>query len=208
MIKQEHHFGIDKSKEFLAKTILSFADISNEAIQRITDIYEPVQYDKNYSIIKADEIAQYVYFICRGIVKVSYIKEDKEIIDWFAEEGVFFGDMLSYQTKQSVVETYESIEKVELLRARYSDVEALLRSTAEVETAIRKIQGVYHAKYVQRTQSIKALPAEKKYHLFMAEYASYANRIPLKYIANYLGMTPETLSRIRANYDKSNQTKK
>lgn len=202
MVKQDNQFSIDNSKEFLARTLLSFVDVSDETLQKITDVFEPVQYEKNFTILKEGEIAQYLYFISDGIVKISYSVDDKEIIDWFAEEGVFVGNMQSYQQKTPAVETIESIEKIDLLRARYSDIIQLLNNSHETERAVRKIMESYHSRYVRRTQSLKSLSAEKKYHLFMSEYAAYANRIPLKFIANYLGMTPETLSRMRSKYDK------
>lgn len=208
MVKPENQLATEKSRKFLARTILTYAEISEDTLKKITDIFEPVYYEKNYPVLKEGDIAQYLHFICVGIIKVSYYKEEKEIIDWFAEEGIFIGNFLSYQTKQPVLETYESIEKVDMLRARYADIENLLKDTPEVEIALRKIQAIYHAKYVLRSQNLKSLSAEQKHHLFMTEYGDYVNRIPLKFIANYLGMTPETLSRIRAKYDKSNNTKK
>ena len=60
----------------------------------------------------------------------------------------------------------------------------------------------YYITYVERVHNLKGLPSQEKYHLFVSQYDAFMNRIPLKFIANYLGITSETLSRIRAKYDK------
>lgn len=57
-------------------------------------------------------------------------------------------------------------------------------------------------KYVERVHHLKGLPADEKYHLFQQHFGGFVNRIPLKYLADYLGITSETLSRIRGKDNK------
>ena len=69
-----------------------------------------------------------------------YYKTDgRQIIDWFAEEGTFIGNLYGYITK-SGFDIYESIEEVELLRATYADIEHLLSHVHEIETLVARKQ--------------------------------------------------------------------
>ena len=71
-----------------------------------------------------------------------------------------------------------------------------------IESAARKVIEQYYVKYVERVHHLKGLPADEKYHLFQKHYGDFVHRIPLKYVADYLGITSETLSRIRAKENK------
>ena len=83
-------------KEFLAETIRSISEISKINLQKILAVFETVEYDKNTQIIKEGEISSYVYFVTKGIVKIYYHSSGKELIDWFAEEGTFIGNLYSH----------------------------------------------------------------------------------------------------------------
>lgn len=85
-----------QSKEFLAETIRSISEISKINLQKILAVFETVEYDKNTQIIKEGEISSYVYFVTKGIVKIYYHSSGKELIDWFAEEGTFIGNLYSH----------------------------------------------------------------------------------------------------------------
>ncbi len=189
-------------KAFLAETIRSISEISEINLQKILDVFETVKCDKNTQIIKEGEITSYVYFVTKGIVKIYYHSSGKELIDWFAEEGTFIGNLYSHIMQKPGFDIYESIEDVILLRAKYSDLELLFKKQHEIESTARKVLEQYYVKYVERVHHLKGLPADEKYHLFQQHYGGFVNRIPLKYVADYLGITSETLSRIRGKDNK------
>ena len=162
------------------------------------DAFETVVFDKNHQIIKSGSITEYMYFITSGLVRIYYFKSGKEIIDWFAEEGTFFGNLYSHISNKPGLDIYEAMEDITLLRIKYSDLEKLYVQSHEIESLARKIMQQYYITYVERVHNLRALPSEEKYHQFLKYYATIINRIPLKLVANYLGITAETLSRIRA----------
>ena len=186
-------------KDFLAETLRNASAISTANVEKLLAACEIISFDKNTQIISEGEIADYLYFITKGIVRVYYYNDGKEIIDWFAEEGCFFGNLYSHIMKKPGVDIYESIEDMTLLRIKYTVMEQLFKDSHEIESAALKIMQEHYVKYVERVHSLKGLAAEEKYHLFTKNYASYINRIPLKFVADYLGITSETLSRIRSS---------
>lgn len=186
-----------KAKEMLANVLQQIDVISTSNLQKVLDKFEFISFDKETAILKESEIPKYIYFVAKGIVRVYYKTDGRQIIDWFAEEGTFIGNLYGYITK-SGFDIYESIEEVELLRATYADIEHLLSHVHEIERVARKTIELYYVQYIERSHQLKGLSAEEKYRLFLRNYEKFVSRIPLKYIADYLGITSETLSRIRA----------
>jgi len=185
------------AKEMLSNVIQQISPVTPTNLQKIINNFEFITFDKDAVILKDNEIPTYCYFVVKGIVRVYYNTDGRQIIDWFAEEGTFIGNLYGYITK-SGFDIYESLEEVELLRAKYTDIEQLLSHTHEIECVARKLIELYYVQYVERSHQLKGLPAEEKYRLFVKNYGKFVSRIPLKYIADYLGITSETLSRIRA----------
>lgn len=191
-------------KDFLAEVVYEIDNsISDHTMKKLLASFESIDFDKNSKIVKEGEITNYLYFITKGIVRVYYHNSGKELIDWFAVEGMFFGNLYSHIMQKPGFDIYEAIEDVELLRINYNDLNRLFKESHQLESAGRKMMEKYYIKYVERVHLLKGLPADEKYQLFLENYASYANRIPLKFVANYLGITSETLSRIRTNVIKS-----
>lgn len=189
------------SKSFLTNTLITAGNISDISMQKLLSAFELITYEKNQQIIKQGEVTQYLYFISKGLVRVYYHKKNKEIIDWFAEEGTFIGNLFSHITNKPGFDIYESIEDVTLLRIKYTDLEDLYVRHHDIESLARKIMQKYYITYVERVHNVKGLASEEKYELFIEHYATFMNRIPLRFVANYLGITAETLSRIRAKYN-------
>lgn len=187
-------------KEYLAEVIRSVSiSISDNNIQKLLDAFESVVYDKHTKIIKEGDITSYLYFISKGLVRVYYFNNGKELIDWFAEEGSFFGNLYSHILQKPGFDIYEAMEDVTVLRIKYTDLERLFKESHEIESIARKVLEKYYVTYVEkRVHHLKGLSSDEKYTAFLKNYASCSNRIPLKYVANYLGISSETLSRIRA----------
>lgn len=191
-----------QAKENLRKVLLHTTEVDKIQLDLLINLFELVSYKKNHEIIKEGEIAEYFYFIYKGIVKVYFYKNDKPVVERFEKEGGLFGGNFTHLTKKPGTHIYESVEEVTLLRIKYADLETLCKKSHEIERLYRVSMELFHSTYVERLSSFKSLSSEERYHELMQHYGDITNRVPLKDVANYLDMTPETLSRIRAKYDK------
>ncbi|HRH58669.1 MAG TPA: Crp/Fnr family transcriptional regulator [Chitinophagales bacterium] len=202
MTRQTDNLLETQAKEILKKKLSGITDVQDSQLNLLINLFELVTFKKNHEIIKEGEIAEYFYFIFKGIIKVYFYKNDKPVVERFEQEGGLFGGNFTHLTKKPGTHIYESIEDVVLLRIKYAELDDLCKKYHEIERLYRVSMEIFHTGYVERLSSFKSLSSEERYHEFVQQYGNITNRVPLKDIANYLDMTPETLSRIRSKYDK------
>lgn len=177
--------------------------VDEQELNKLLDLFEFVTFKKNDLIVKQGQVQEYFYFICKGVIRIYFYKNGKPVVERFVKEGGFFGSNFSHITKEPGIHNYEALEDMELLRIRYTDLNNLCKGSHQIERLYRLSLELLHVNYVSRFYTFANLNSEERYHQFITDYGDIMNRIPLKYVANYLGMTSETLSRIRAKYDRS-----
>src|SRR6188768_4025250 len=152
---------------------------------------------KGKLLLKAGEICEHVYFIKKGAVR-GFIKEGtKDITTWITAENEIVSSISSLDSKEPALENMQAIENCDLLAIKYTDFQDLYNKFPEFNIVARKILQKYYQDAERRAFIARVTKAEKKYRLFLTRYGHLANRIPLKYIASFLGITLETLSRVR-----------
>jgi CRP-like cAMP-binding protein len=191
-----------QAKDFLRETLSRATQVDADPLELLLDLFELVSYKKNHVIIEEGKIADYFYFIGKGIIRVYFFKKDKLVIERFEKEGGLFGANFTHITKKPGTHVYESVEDVQLLRIKYAELDELCKKSHQIERLYRIMMEHFHSGYVERLSFFKSLTSEEKYHEFIEQYGDVVNRVSLKDVANYLDMTPETLSRIRSKYDK------
>lgn len=191
-----------QAKSTFKKTLSAVTNVEESQLDLLISKFELVTFKRNVEIIKEGEIAQHFYFIYKGIIKIFFYKNDKTIIDRFENEGAFFGGNFTHITNQPGTHIYESIDDCILLKIKYTDLEKLCTESHEIERLYRVSMEFFHSSQTQKVSKFKALTSEERYYELIDQHDNITNRVPLKDIANYLDMTPETLSRIRSKYDK------
>lgn len=186
------------AKNQLKELILSIHQVNLTDLNILLQFGEYTTFKKNTKIIEEGEISEYFYFIYKGLVKVYYYKNDRLIIDRFEKEGSLFGGNFSHTLQKPGNHYYDAIENVSLLRFKFSDLENLANKSHDMERLYRKSVELFHANYATRLSLFKSLNAKERYEEFIAQYGDVVNRVSLKDVANFLEMTPETLSRIRS----------
>ena len=148
-------------------------------------------------LLKAGQICEHIYFIKKGVVR-GFIKEGKkDITTWITAENEVVSSISTLDIRKPALENMQAIENCELLAITYSDFQNLYIRFPEFNIVARKILQKYYQDAEGRAFIARLTSAENKYRFFMTRYGHLANRIPLKYIASFLGVTLETLSRVR-----------
>lgn len=152
---------------------------------------------KGKLLLKAGQLSEHIYFIKKGAVR-GFIKEGtKDITTWITVEGEVVSSISSLDKKEPALENMQAIEDCELLALTWTDYQELFTRFPQFNIVARKILEKYYQDAEGRAFIARLTKAENKYLLFMTRYGHLANRIPLKYIASFLGITLETLSRVR-----------
>lgn len=160
-------------------------------------------FSKSDFILKEGQVCNKACFIVKGLTRSYYLREGIEITSRFMEEGNIVTSWPSYYTQKKGNEFIQALEKTVLACLTYSDIQKLYFEFPDFNIIGRK--QVEYAFYQSelRTQMLRKHTAEEKYYFFTTHHPSLLQRVSLKHIATYLGMTEETLSRVRSHYHKS-----
>lgn len=154
-------------------------------------------FEKGKFLLKAGDVCEDIYFIKKGVVRGFMQEGDKDITTWITADNELVSSISAIDNREVVVENIQAIEDCEMVALRYSDLEKLYVQFPEFNIVTRKLLQKYYKDAEGRAFIARLTNAENKYEQFLTRYSHLANRVPLKYIASFLGITLETLSRVR-----------
>lgn len=152
---------------------------------------------KRKLLLREGETCQHVYFIRKGAIRGFFREGGKDITTWITIENEIVSSISTWEQPQPVTENIQALEDAELYMMTLVELKEMFNRFPEFNIVVRKLLQQYYADAESRAYIARLTKAENKYRYFLKKHAPLANRIPLKYIASYLGMTLETLSRIR-----------
>ncbi|PVD53844.1 cyclic nucleotide-binding protein [Terrimonas sp.] len=153
---------------------------------------------KKQYLLQEGDICKTIAFVEKGLLRSYTVDENGgEHIMQFAVEGWFISDLYSFLTGEPATYNIEAVEDSELVMISKSAYDELLTKCAKYEKFSRiLITGAYIA-LQKRINSLMSFTLEERYETFMKQYPEIAQRVPQHMIASYIGLTPETLSRVR-----------
>jgi CRP-like cAMP-binding protein len=178
--------------------ISHFTELSDESREALAAILISHQLPKGRTLIQPNTISDHMYFIEEGLTRTYYFKEGKDITDWLAAEGEFAGSVISFLTHQPDRRGVELLEPSTLVAIPYKALEELYDRHHEIERLGRLLVSFGLILVQQRFDDLHFASAKERYEKLLSRQPSFIQRVPLGIIASYLGITQETVSRIRA----------
>ena len=183
--------------ETFIKIIKGIAPLSDEGVNKILNITTSQHFNKGDYILKEGAVCNGFYYVAKGLVRIFYYKNEKEISEWFAFENNMCFSILSYFNKTPSSLIIQCIEDSEILTISRDGLNNLRNSDFEIANLVYNMLSGSLIMSQERMSSVQFETALQRYENLLRLHPTLLQRVPLHYIASYLGVSAETLSRIR-----------
>jgi len=181
----------------LLTQLTAYSPLSNEALEALQDCFNEVTLSKNEYLLREGQVCRHLYFLEKGALRGFYNLDGKEITHWFGFEKDFVTSFHSFITREPAVENIQLIEGSILWSIAKDTVTDLFNKYHEIERLVRIAYEKYYIRLEERFVNAQFKSATERYQQLMEQMPHVLERVPLGYIASYLGISQETLSRIR-----------
>jgi CRP-like cAMP-binding protein len=182
----------------LQNAIKNISPLSPAAVKEFFEAWQEWTVPKDYFLAREHAVSDYIFFVEKGAIRIYYHKNDKEITEWLALDENFFLSITSFFERKPGHLIIQTLEPSVVAGIHHNDLMALADKYHEIEKLLRRMVTLSLIMSQERMQSIQFETAQQRYEKLITAAPEIIKRVPLSHIASFLGITPETLSRIRA----------
>jgi CRP-like cAMP-binding protein len=186
--------------EQLLNHIKNFYRLGEAAQLALNDCFEQVIMNKSEYLLKEGKTCRYLYFLEKGALRGYYTLDGKEITHWFGFEKDFVTSFHSFITQAPAVENIQLMEASILWAISKNTLEELFNQYHDIERLVRIAYEKYYIRLEERFVNAHFKTATERYEDLLQRMPHILERVPLGYVASYLGISQETLSRIRSRF--------
>lgn len=192
---------MDTNFQKIVEFISNWVKLSENEIESISSNLTVETYNKGNIILNQGQTSTTLKFVISGIYRVYQIKNGKEITSYFNYEhrNPLVASFTSLLKKEPSNEVIECLASGQLISIPYSKWTSLYNTSNALNTFGRLIAEQNYLLAIDRIESLQYKTATDRYNSFIKLYPKLLNLIPMHYVASYIGITPESLSRIRKN---------
>ncbi len=178
--------------------IISLVPLTPDELTDILAHFKKQSLPKNQILVQQGEVCKALYFVEQGMGRSYYLNENgKEITQWFFGVGKFMTSADSFFQQTASLYYLEVLEKSIVYSISKEDLDLLFAKYHKMEKLGRLVTTEMLTKMVNKLNAIQFQTAKERYDYMLTEFPDISHQVPLGHIASYLGMTQETLSRIR-----------
>jgi CRP-like cAMP-binding protein len=182
----------------LLKYFEKYLSLNEESKMALEQICSLVFLKKGENLQNFGQTCRTIYFIKKGVARIFYYKDGVDVTESFSFEGDIIARVESLFTGNPSQKAIQVLEDSKFVAINAVALFNLYDSHPQIERLFRLIFEAGYVETVKRIESIQFHTAEERYAALLKK-PNLLQRIPLKHIASYLGITQVSLSRIRAN---------
>ncbi|KLT69069.1 Crp/Fnr family transcriptional regulator [Flavobacterium sp. ABG] len=182
----------------LKEQILSIASFTEKEIEKILSCFEYEKFDAKTYLSSIGKISNRIFFISNGLARTYYLKDGKEITTYLSCDNGFISSYSSFINQTPSYENIHCLEECEVLSINYERMQDLYAAIPNWERVGRILAEQNYLCMADRILKLQMIPAKEKYLTFLeTAHPKIIQRTPLIHVASFLGITAESLSRIR-----------
>ena len=185
------------SRDVARELARRYSTMTHEELDLLESILVPMKYAKNEMVLREGETCNNIYWVVKGLVRQFYYKNGKELTEYMATENSIVMCIESLFLEQPTHLQIKAIEPTVLIAIPKVDLEAVAMKSVNIQILYRKILEESLILSQIHADMLRFESAQDRYQKLIKRQPQLVLRAPLVYIASYLQMTPETLSRVR-----------
>lgn len=186
----------------LIKAINHYISLSDQDIYLIEQLFVKIELKVNNCLLKAGEVCKELVFIDKGLLRHCINNDGKEETFYFSAEGDFVCDYDSFINKAASKKSIVAMEETTIYSISHGNIQQFYNKVTSGERFGRLLLEKTFIKAISHIVSTHTDTAEQRYLNFLASFRNIQQRIPQYYIASFVGITPQSLSRIRRRLAK------
>jgi CRP-like cAMP-binding protein len=183
--------------DLLINNIKTLIPLSAEDEQIIKTLFHQKSIPKEEYLLKEGEVCRRLIFIEKGLVRYYLSNNGEEQTYYFNKEGEWVCDYPSFLSKAPTTANIQALEDATIYTITYDDLQKFYQQVTHAERFGRLAIEQVFTNIIQQISSLYNDKPQVRYQKFMESYLDIAQRIPQYYIASYVGVKPQSLSRIR-----------
>jgi CRP-like cAMP-binding protein len=184
--------------DLLRRQINSIISLSTDEWSQLLPYIESKTLRKNGYILQEGQICESIAFVNSGVlVYFKYLENGKEVTTDFAFKGEWVTDNQSRLNNSPSIINIKAIVPAEILIIKNKDLPYLFERIPKIERLTRILMEKAFTKFTQLSIDLQVLSAKDRYLKMLKEFPDVSQNVPLYHIANYLGIAPKSLSRLR-----------
>lgn len=176
-----------------------YSTMTHDELDVLESILVPRKYQKGEVILKEGDVCENIYWVARGLVRQFYYKNEKELTEYMATENMIFMSIESLFKEQPSRQQIQALEPTILFALPKKSLEREAVRNVNIQMLYRKILEESLIISQVHADMLRFESAQERYAKLVKRQPQLVLRAPLVYIASYLQMTPETLSRVRTS---------
>ena len=185
------------SRDVARELARRYSTMTHEELDLLESILVPLKFGKNEMVLREGETCNNIYWVVKGLVRQFYYKNGKELTEYMATENSIVMCIESLFLEQPTHLQIKTIEPTVLIAIPKVELEAVAMKSVNIQILYRKILEESLILSQVHADMLRFESAQDRYQKLIKRQPQLVLRAPLVYIASYLQMTPETLSRVR-----------